>query len=51
MATSSNTNSSTATKIAVGAGAVAILGGLLGVFGKKPAPKAKSVGGCGRCGR
>jgi hypothetical protein len=42
---------STATKVAIGAGAVALLGGLLSALGKKAPVKAKPVSGCGRCGR
>jgi hypothetical protein len=53
MATSNkDSGSSTAQKIAVGTGVAVLLGGLLSALsGKKSAPKAKTVGGCGRCGR
>jgi len=47
-----DSGSSTAQKIAVGTGVAALLGGILGILSRKPAaPKAKLVGGCGRCGR
>jgi hypothetical protein len=53
MATTPKAPTTTATKVAIGTGVVALFGGLLAALGSgsKKASLAKPLGKCGACGR